>query len=293
MALLTHALSSAEAYVAFFSRQPLPVLRRTVDKFALLGKDLENVTRTSIAAAVLADPLMAMRLLSYIETHRKSAQNHDIVTISSALVMMGIIPFFRAFGNLPTVEDALGEQPQILLGLLKVVSRSCKAARYARAWAVIRHDLDVNEITVAALLNESAEIMAWIHAPDLTRRVYDMQRADRTLRSATAQREVFGVTSQEIQLGLIRAWGLPELLVQLLDQSQSENPRVRTISLASDFARHVARGWDNPALSDDMTCLMALLRIPPEAMLRRIGAPEEVWPHLLPAAYGGAFHAKP
>ena len=292
MALLTHALSSVEAYVAFFSHQPLPVLRRTVDKFALLSEDLDNVTRTSIAAAVVADPLMAMRLLSYIETHRKSAQNHDITTISSALVMMGIVPFFRTFGDLPTVEEALGEQPQALLGLLKVVSRSCKAARYARSWAVIRHDLDVNEITVAALLHESAEMMAWIHAPELTRRVYDMQRADRTLRSTSAQREVFGFTTQEVQLGLIRAWGLPELLVQLLDQSQSENPRVRTISLASDFARHVAHGWGNPALPDDLACLMGLLRIPPEAMLRRIGAPEEAWPRLLPKTRNGAFHAK-
>lgn len=291
MALLTHALPSVEAYVQFFSQQPLPVLHRTVEKFARLRQDLDNVTRRSLAAVVLGDPLMTMHLLSYIETHRKSTQNHDIVSISSAMVMMGIMPFFKAFGQLPSAEDALADHPHALLGLLKVVARACKAARYARNWAVVQRDLDVNETTVAALLYEAAEMVSWINAPELTLRVYEMQHADPTLRSAVAQREVFGVTAHEVQLGLIRVWCLPELLVSMFDPSQAENPRVRTITLASAFARHVSRGWDDEALPDDITNLSTLLRIPPEALLRRIGAPEAVWPKLLPAAYAGAFSA--
>jgi hypothetical protein len=291
MTLLTHALSSVEAYVQFFSRQPLPVLRRTVEKFARLRQDIDNVTHSSMAAAVLGDPLMTMHLLSYIETHRKSTQNHDIVSIASAMVMMGIMPFFKTFGHLPSAEATRAEYPQALLGLLKVVGRACKAARYARDWAVVQRDLDVNETTVAALLYEAAEMVCWINAPDLTLRVYEMQRADPALRSAVAQREVFGVTAHEVQLGLIRAWHLPELLVSLFDTSQAENPRVRTITLASAFARHVSHGWNDKALPDDITSLCTLLRIPPEALLRRIGAPEAIWPQLLPAAYAGAFSA--
>ncbi|MDR3214387.1 MAG: HDOD domain-containing protein [Azoarcus sp.] len=291
MAVLTHALSSVDAYVEFFSRQPIPALRRTVGEFQRLNQDIDKVTRQDIARAVLGDPLMTMRLLSHIESHRKATQNHDIVTIGSALVMMGIVPFFKAFGDLPTAEDALASRPRALLGLLKVVGRACRAAHYARDWAVVRRDLDVNEITIAALLHEAAEMMCWIDAPDLTQRVYDMQRADRGLRSVVAQREVFGVTARDIQSALIRAWCLPELLLNLLDESQANDPRVRTITLAADFARHVSLGWDNAALPDDVACLSALLHIPPETLLRRIDAPEESWPKLLPAAYAGAFPA--
>jgi hypothetical protein len=203
--------------------------------------------------------------------------------------MMGIMPFFKAFGNLPSAEATLAGYPQALLGLLKVVARACKATRYARNWAVVQRDLDVNETTVAALLYEAAEMVCWINAPDLTLRVYEMQRADPALRSAVAQREVFGVTAHEIQLGLIRAWRLPELLVSLFDTSQADNPRVRTITLASAFARQVSHGWNDKALPNDITNLSTLLRIPPEALLRRIGAPEVIWPQLLPAAYAGAF----
>ncbi|MDR0702723.1 MAG: HDOD domain-containing protein [Azoarcus sp.] len=291
MVMLAHALPSIEAYVDFFLQQPLPVLRRTIGEFNQLQRDIDSVTHQGIATAVLGDPLMAIRLLAHIETHRKRAQNHDIVTVNGALVMMGIIPFFRAFGKLPTVEDVLAPYPRALLGLLKVIGRACKAAHYARDWAIARRDLDVNEIVIAALLSEAAEIISWIHAPTLTLRVYDMQRIDRQLRSVAAQREIFGVTARELQLALIRAWRLPDLLVQLLDESQAGHPRVRMITLASDFARHVALGWDNAALPDDIACLSALLRIPPEALLRHIDAPETLWPKLLPAAYAGAFPA--
>ncbi|MDR1424437.1 MAG: HDOD domain-containing protein [Azoarcus sp.] len=291
MTALTHALSSVDAYVDFFSRQPWPVLRRTAGELAHLEEDLDNVTRMNLAAVVLSDPLMTMRLLSHIEKHRQAKQNHDIVNIASALVMMGIMPFFKAFSALPTVEDELAPCPWALLGLLKVVSRACRAAHFAREWAVIRRDLDVNEITVAALLREAFEMVCWLHAPELTQRVYIMQRADRSLRSATAQREVFGVTAREMQLALIRVWHLPELLVNLLDESQAEQPRVRTVTLASDFARHLSLGWDNPALPNDVACLNALLRIPPEALMHRIGAPEEMWPKLLPGTHAAASPA--
>jgi HD-like signal output (HDOD) protein len=283
MAVLTHALSSVESYVAFFSRQPIPVLRRTVETFAQLAENIDDVTRHDLASTVQADPLMTMRLLSHIETHRENTQNHDIVTVGNAVVMMGIMPFFRAFGNMPTVEDALTSHPKALLGLLRVVGRASKAARYARDWAVIRRDLDVNEITIAALLFEAAEMVCWINAPELTQRVYNMQHTNPELRSAAAQREVFGITARELQLGLIRAWRMPKLLVHLLDASQTNNPRVRTITLAVDLARHAASGWNNQALPDDVAQIHALLRIPPEVLLRNIDAPEEVWPVLLSA----------
>ncbi|MCL1824376.1 MAG: HDOD domain-containing protein [Betaproteobacteria bacterium] len=284
MAVLTNALPSVESYVNFFSRQPLPVLRRTVDALDRLTKDIDNITRQDIASTVQADPLMTMRLISHIETHREDTQNHDIVTVGNAITMMGIMPFFRAFGEMTTAEDALASRPKALVGLLRVVGRACKAARYARDWAVIRRDLDVNEITIAALLYEAAEMMCWINAPDLIQRVFDMQRADRELRSSAAQREVFGITARELQFGLIRAWHLPKLLVSLLDESQTNHPRVRTIKLAVDLARHVAHGWDNEALPHDISKIHALLCIPPEVLLRHIDAPEEVWSILLPTA---------
>lgn len=275
MELLDTPLDSVEAYVEFFSRQPLPVLRRTVRELDALRADQDSVSGKRVAAVVLGDPLMTLRLLAHLQTIRGKAQNHDITTIDRAVMMLGITPFFNIFTELPTLEDALAGHPKALLGVLQVIGRSRKTAHYARDWAVVRRDLDVDEITVAALLHDATEIVCWTFAPALTQRVYDMQRADRQLRSTEAQRRVFGVTARELQHALVHAWQLPELLIALLDDSQSEHPRVRNVLLAADFARHLAHGWDDTALPDDVRAIARLLHFGGEPLLLRLGVPRE------------------
>lgn len=155
MTQLLHPLDSTEAYVAHFSKQSLPVLRRTLRDLEALRSEEASVSGRRIAAVILSDPLMAMRVLTFLERRRGANQNHDITTIDRAVMMMGISPFFRAFENLPTVEDLLANRPKALIGLLRVIARSRRAATYARDWAIVRHDLDVEEITLAALLREA------------------------------------------------------------------------------------------------------------------------------------------
>ncbi|ENO76456.1 HDOD domain-containing protein [Thauera mechernichensis] len=282
MSSLSQALPSVQAYVDHFSAQPLPVLRRTMLDLAALRDSGESVGAKQLASVVLSDPLLTMRLLTHIERNRRESQNHDITTIERAVMMLGIEPFFSTFGDLPTVETTLASQPKALVGVLKVIGRARRVADYARDFAIQRRDLDVQEITVAALLHEATEIVCWIHAPALALRVQEQLVASRGLRSAEAQRDVLGATAAQIQLGLIRAWRLPQLLVQLLDDSQQDNPRVRTIKLAADLARHLARGWDDPALPDDLAAIEALLHLGREPLLLRLGAPEEARARLLP-----------
>ena len=276
MSLLQHPLPSVQAYVQAFSEAPLPVLRHTVRAFNTLRESGENVGSRHLAGIIVSDPLMTMRLLTHLERHRRQSQNHDITTIERAVLMMGVEPFFAAFADLPTVEDALAAHPRALIGVLKVIARARRAADYARDFAVVRRDIDPQEITVATLLHEATEIVCWIVAPQLTLQVFERQRDNPRLRSADAQRAVFGASAAELQLALIRAWHLPELLVTLLDDSQQDNPRVRTIQLAADFARHLAHGWEDPALPDDLAALEALLHLSREPLLHRLGVPEDM-----------------
>lgn len=275
MAMIETPLESADAYVGFLSHQVIPVLRHTVRELEALHDQQDSLNGKRIATVVLGDPLMTMKLLAYLQAHRGRSQNHDITTIDRAIMMMGIAPFFNTFADMPTLEDRLVAYPKALLGALQVIGRARRAAHFARDWAIMRHDLDVDEITVAALLREATEIMCWTFAPTLAQRVRNMQLADRQLRSAAAQRTVFGVTEREIQLSLVRAWQLPELLVSLLDEAHAENPRVRTVRLANRFARHLANGWDDPALPDDVTEIESLVHSGREALLKRLGTPAE------------------
>lgn len=274
MSMLDKPLESTQAYVSFMARQDIPVLRQTLRELHLLENAQESINGKRIAAVVLGDPLLTMKLLAWLQAHRHESQNHDITTIDRAIMMIGIQPFFRAFAGSPTLEEQLSAHPQALLGALNVIRWTRKAAHLARDWALLRHDLEVDEITVAALLRQATDIMFWIFASPLAERVHEMQQQDASLRSAAAQRQVLGTSEREIQRGLVRIWKLPELLITLMDEADAANPRVRNVRLAIDFARHLSQGgWDNPALPDDLREIERLLRMTRAQVLQRLGAP--------------------
>jgi HD-like signal output (HDOD) protein len=278
--MLEAPFPTLESWVGYFVQAQLPVLRHTVHKLDELRDNAENVNGRVLSSIILQDPLMTLRVLAYIEAKRGQRQSTDITTIERALMMIGVGPFFRDFDQLPLIEETLKPYPKALLGLLRVIARARKAARWAREWAVIRHDLDIDEITVAALLRDVAEILIWCFAPTLALQVKEMQTRDRNLRSAIAQAQTYNVTIEDLQLALTKTWHLPELLTTLMDRQNAEHPRVRNVTLAVDLARHSANGWDDAALPDDYTAIEDLLHIGHDTLLRKLGlidanAPED------------------
>jgi len=217
---------------------------------------------------------MTLRVLAYIEANRRARQTTDITTIERAIMMIGIAPFFRDFQDLPLIEDQLKPHPQALLGLLKVVHRARRAAQWARDWAIVRHDLDVDEITLAALLHDMAEMLMWCFAPRIAIEVRDAQNANRNRRSAVVQTEIYGIPLYQLKMALTETWHLPQLLTQLMDNQNAENPRVRNVKLAVDLARHSATSWSDAALPDDFKGIRDLLRINQQALVRRLGVDE-------------------
>lgn len=276
--MLTAPLETISAYIGYFGNKDIPVLRRSMRALATLQENEDGISGRALAAEVLQDPMLALRVLVYLEEHRHRRQNHDITTIERAIMMMGITPFFERFGNLPTAEEKLSSHPKSLVGLLHVVSRARHAAHWAREMAIIRHDIDVDEVTVAALLHEAAEILFWCFAPELMLRIEQIRRENPGVRSASIQQAVLGVAIREVQLALVHEWHLPELLITLMDPANAEMPRVRNVTVACDLARHAANGWEDPALPDDFAAISGLLRLHPRHVMQRLGVPEEYWP---------------
>lgn len=275
--MIAQPLPDLESWVSFFSEAQLPVLRHTVHELDQLRENAENVNGRILAGIILRDPLMALRVLAYIENNRRKSQTTDITTIERALMMIGITPFFRDFDQLPLVEDQLKPHPKALLGLLKVFTRARKAAHWAREWAILRHDLDVDEITIAALLHDFPEILMWCFAPTLAVQVRETQLSDRSLRSVNVQTEVYGIALYQLKAELVKTWRLPGLLSMLMSDENADNPRVRNVKLAVDLARHSANGWDDAALPDDFKAIEELIHIGHDHLLQKLGLdPEQI-----------------
>jgi HD-like signal output (HDOD) protein len=277
--MIERPLASVEAWVAFLGAQELPVLRHTCRQLEEARAHMDRVTSKMIARIVLQDPLMAVRVLSSIQSLTGRRLHHDVATIVGAVMMLGVEPFFRHFSNLPMIEDVLKDAPsQALLGTVQVIRRAQQAAHYAHEWAVWRVDMDVEEVTLAALLHDLAEILLYCFAPTLALAIRGQQLADPHLRSVRAQEKVLGLRLLSIQTALCRAWRLPHLLLTLIDDAHADQPRVRNVTLAVSLARHLAHGWKDPALPDDLSAIAQLLNLSEEALRDRLrlGHPAEL-----------------
>lgn len=277
--MLTEPLLDLDAWVNFFSGEEMPVLRQTARRLEEARQNIDSISGRDIATIVLQDPLMAVRVLAYIQSFSGNRLRSDITTIGNAIMMLGIEPFFKKFETPLTLEATLKNEPQALLGLLQVVRRAQRASHYAHGWAFERHDMNVEEVTLAALLHDLAEILLWCFAPKLAIEIRNRQQADKTLRSATAQEQVLGVHLFDLQQALCHAWGLPELLSTLMDDANAELPRVRNVILAVNLARHSASDWNDAALPDDLAGIEKLLHIDRETLLARLDIPEEAAKH--------------
>jgi HD-like signal output (HDOD) protein len=270
--MLDHPLPDLDAWSLFFSNNGLPVLRITKRRIEEMRSNLDRVDARELARLILQDPIMTVRVLAFTQPLRGRSLQHDITTIASSVVMAGIEPFFNYFSELFTIEDQVKEAgPHALLGVLQIVHRAQRAADYAQEWAIWRNDVNMEEVRIAALLHDLAEILVWCSAPSLGLEILEQQTANPTMRSADAQKKTLGFTFQEIQLELCRIWNLPELLRTLIDEDNAANPRVRNVTLAVRLARHSSHSWDDPALPDDYKDIGELLNITPEAVRQRLG----------------------
>lgn len=273
---ITRAPRDLAAWTALFEHADLPVLATTAEALAELAANEDAVDAHMLADAIVDDPLMTLKVLAHVAQLRRGREGSDTETVTEALVMLGIPPFFRAFAAQPVVEDLQAEQPAARAGFRRVLRRARRAARFSMGFAVHRMDHDATVLHEAALLHDFAELLLWLRAPALAMVIEDRLLADPSLRSAAVQREVLHIELEELEQALMKKWHLPALLVQISDgHARHATAQVRNVQLALRVARHSALDWDNPALPDDLQEISALLNIGPDAaerLLRDIDA---------------------
>lgn len=258
---ITSPLPDASAWADAFDRLDMPVLESTaaaIDEFRPIE---DAVDAHMLADAINDDPLMTLKLLRHVASRRSARATADAETVTAAMVLLGITPFFRAFEVLPSVEQRLSQHPAALEGLMSVMRRSHRSARFALGFAVHRMDHDAPVIHEAALLHDFAEMLLWVHAPSLALDIQHRLALDASLRTVDAQRSVLHALLADVQQDLMQRWRLPELLVRISGDQASSAAQVRNVQLAIRVARHSAIGWDNPALPDDLVELGHLLNL--------------------------------
>jgi HD-like signal output (HDOD) protein len=259
-------------WVAHLSRSDLPVLKQTARDLAALRADENRLTVLAVSGVIARDPMMTVKLLRYLQQHKHKVQTTEVIQIEQALLMLGIESFFNHIAPEPAVEEVLQAHVTALAPVLRVVHRSHRASQYAIDWAVRLRDLRYEEVRIAALLHDIAEILMWCFAPDAMLEIRAIQQQDKSLRSHHVQQQVFGFSLIELQKELALHWGLPKLLLNLMHDASMHQQRERNVALAINLARHSANGWDDAALPDDYKDIGELLHIPAQEAMVMVGA---------------------
>lgn len=260
---LSEPLADLAAWTRHFQQTEIPVLQASAARLEELRAldEEDKVDAGMLGTLIESDPFFTVKVMAFVATKRRYSDSTETETVTSALLMIGVSPFFRAFGPQPTVEQLLGTQPEALAGVQRLLVRAERAAHFATAFAIHRRDHDVAVIRQAAFIHDFAELLMWCYAPTLELDIHAKQRENPTLRSAPLQRFVFHIELQDLRHALMKLWRLPELLVRISDEKHADHPMVRNVVLAVRLARHTQSGWDNAALPDDFHDIAELLNV--------------------------------
>jgi HD-like signal output (HDOD) protein len=241
-------MKSLDEWVAEARLESLPVLRRTALALAWLAKNSDNVSVPDIAEIILHDPLMTLKVIGGVNSRLRGRS--EVITVQSAVMMLGMPPFFHQFSALQTIEDSLQEGSKERTGLLGCMMRAHHAAWQARDLAILRADFKAEEIYVGALLHDMGEMVLWCTAPEVMPKILRSVRRERISREE-AERNLLGFTLWDYQQALAAAWNLPEMLLDFMDNAKVAQPRAVMAILGAALARHAASGWHSPKLLAD------------------------------------------
>lgn len=273
---LADLLKSVEAGV--------PVLRSTALELERMERDQDRISGNALSAAILRDPFMTLRVLRFLQSHRTRSQTADITTIAHAIMMLGQARFFREFTRLPLLDAELKAQPEALFRIRAGMSQARLAGLLARDWAAHRHDMDPEEVMVAALMHDIAELLVVLRWPG----------REASLTPALAA---------SLRIELIEHLGLPGLIRDLAEDGNDHDARVLNVRYACDLARHVSQGWFDPAIESDLAHAQRLLHVSAPEIWERVRRvvlaaardwthygvrPAAAWLPLLPESSGSA-----
>lgn len=259
-------MKTLEQWVSEISLKQLPVLRRTALSIAYLSRNAEGLSANDISDVVLHDPLMTLKVIGYANGRMHGRFGAEIITVHSALIMVGIPPFFSYFSSLTSIEDIRPIQDKASQGLLNCLSRAHHAAWQARDMAILRADIKSEEVYVGTMLHDMGEMVMWCVAPDAMLKVLKAVRRQKVSREE-AEKGILGFTLWDFQQALAERWKLPDILLMFMDNGNSTNPRALMAIMGSALARHAAVGWHSPKLLADYEVLAGQFNFPADEVI--------------------------
>lgn len=219
--------------------QPLPIFEHSARAFRKVGKQSGN-TFENYGDIILKDPGLALHTLNQLQAGSNNNLRTEISSMAQAAMMLGEDRAKRLTMGHPQLERSLTGYAK--KGYIRTACRAFHAAFQAWDWAHIKNDHAPDEILLATLLHDVAEMALWVAAPEKMHQFRKLMLKD-GLPTDEAQYIAFGESLEHFSREIATHWHLPGLVNDALRPENANLPRVRCVMLAVQLARSAERGW--------------------------------------------------
>ena len=248
--------------------------------FRCLMNLLENPTdnRNEIAEIISYDPSLTVRLLraanNVVYASKQTIDNvYDAVAVVNEDDLRTLIATTAAFETFRHVDTCLVDMNDFWNH-----SICCGLAAYVLADRCGRANR--NQVFVAGIIHDIGQLVIYSAIPELASKVLEMAGEPEEYRYH-AEKEIIGFTHAEVGAELLKNWGLPQHLIEVV-RYHHEPDRAPGYSVDAALV-HIATGITNriePSWKMDLTHRESLAHIVPQAWTLTGLSAEEIYPTL-------------
>ncbi len=217
----------------------LPAMALTMQRVPQL-LDSPNTTNADYQRIISRDPGFTLAIFKSFSQH-KFAPKEPPSNLAHAIAMLGLGPLEDSSKTLSILKETVNGRARH--ELYDCYSRAAHAAWYAYSLARYCNDNNPEEMAIAALLHELAEMMLWAHAKDKMQSITLLQERGKLREQAAL--DTLGFTLDELTAALAKQWRLPTLARETLELSGAFQTRSLGVMICTNLAQESAKSWES------------------------------------------------
>lgn len=238
---------TTEQWIDVIANTELPAITSTarmLDKFS--NDDKSSLPKLS--QAILYDQALSSCILKVANNVRHKGVN-KVTTVSRATVILGIQTVKNVCLTAKLVDSLLASKSldeKVYKKLMQLMANSFYAGMLAKMMVPNYSDEIQEEVYLAGLLYGIGETAFWSGGGEFAEKLVQTADNDNPGFKAYCEQKI-GTTFNELSRGLVRIWGLSDLLLKALDEPENRTDEVKTIF----FADKLSTGISQPGESEE------------------------------------------